>query len=146
MICAALKAPTNDEALRQMQEARRLGADLCELRIDHLPDPDLPRLLRSKPLPVLVTVRSKAEGGVFEGDEAARFRLLDEACRCGADYIDVEHRTFRDFDRRQAKLVLSLHDFAGVPADLEALAAQMAERKPAIVKIALRQRCSWMPS
>lgn len=123
-----------------MSEARRLGADLCELRIDHLPDPDLERLLGSKPLPVLVTVRSKAEGGVFAGDEAGRFRLLEDACRFGADYIDVEHRTFRDFDRGRAKLVLSLHDFAGVPDDLEALAAQMAGRKPAIVKIACQAR------
>jgi 3-dehydroquinate dehydratase/shikimate dehydrogenase len=140
MICAALRPPTNDEALRQMQEARRQGAELCELRLDHLPAPDLAKVLGAPPLPVLATVRSREEGGAWEGGDDARYRLLEEACRRGAHWIDVEHRSFRDFDRGRARLVLSFHDFEGPPADLEARAAEMAARKPDLVKIACRAR------
>ena len=63
MICAVIRTETPDQAIAEMAEARRLGADLCELRADYLKDPDLPRILSAKPLPVLVTVRPKWEGG-----------------------------------------------------------------------------------
>ena len=106
MICAALRPPSDEEALRQMQEARRQGADLCELRLDLMPGAGLARLLQAPPLPVLATVRTKAEGGGWDGDDAARFRLLGEACRLGAAWVDVEERGFRDFERGRAKLVI----------------------------------------
>jgi 3-dehydroquinate dehydratase/shikimate dehydrogenase len=123
-----------------MAEARRLGADLCELRVDYLRDPDLPRLLGAKPLPVLVTVRPRWEGGRFEGSEVDRLGLLEDACLHGADYVDVEFRAYKDFNRRQARLVLSYHDFEKTPEDLERTAAKMGELDPFVVKLACQAR------
>jgi 3-dehydroquinate dehydratase/shikimate dehydrogenase len=140
MICAVVRSETAEHALAEMQEARRLGADLCELRADYLKDPDLERILPAKPLPVLVTVRPRWEGGLFGGSEDERRRLLDLACRLGADYVDLEFRAGFDVERRGAKLVLSFHDFEKVPDDLEATAAKMRERSPFLVKVACAAR------
>jgi 3-dehydroquinate dehydratase/shikimate dehydrogenase len=140
MICAVIRAEKNEEAVAQMGEARRLGADLCELRADYLADPDLAAILKAKPLPVLVTVRPRWEGGRYAGEEALRLGLLEDACLHGADYVDVEYRAYKDFNRRQARLVLSFHDFEKTPADLEATARKMAALEPSIVKVACHAR------
>jgi 3-dehydroquinate dehydratase/shikimate dehydrogenase len=140
MICAVIRSESNDQALADMREARRLGADLCELRADYLKDPDLERLLREKPLPVLVTVRPTWEGGAFQGAEPLRLGLLEDACLHGADYVDVEFRAYKDFNRRQAKLIVSFHDFEKTPQDLERTARKMKELEPFLVKVACHTR------
>src|SRR5262244_3658583 len=115
MICAVIRTETPDQAMAAMAEAKKLGADLCELRIDFLKDPDLKRILSARPLPVLATVRPKWEGGQYDGSEADRFGLLEDACLYGADYVDVEFRAYKDFPRRDAKLIVSYHDFEKTP-------------------------------
>ncbi len=141
MICAVVRAESHERAVADLAEARRLGADLAELRLDYLREPiDLPRLLEGRPLPVLVTLRPVWEGGHFSGSEEERAAILERACRLGADYVDVEFRRFRAFERGATRLVLSYHDFEGVPEDVEKTAAEMAARKPAIVKIACQAR------
>jgi 3-dehydroquinate dehydratase/shikimate dehydrogenase len=140
MICAVVRTASSEEAIAAMAEARRLGADLCELRVDYLRDPDLRKILSARPLPVLATVRPKWEGGQYEGDEATRFGLLEDACLHGADYVDVEYRAYKDFRRRDAKLVVSYHDFEKTPDDLEATARKMAALQPFLVKVACQAR------
>jgi 3-dehydroquinate dehydratase/shikimate dehydrogenase len=140
MICAVIRTGTNDEAIASMAEARRQGADLCELRVDYLRDPDLAKILAARPLPVLATVRPTWEGGQYAGDESLRLGLLQDACLHGADYVDVEFRAYKDFDRRGAKLVVSYHDFEKTPEDLEATARKMAVLEPFLVKVACLPR------
>ena len=123
-----------------MGEARRAGADLCELRLDYAKSPDVAALLAAKPLPVLATVRPKWEGGRFEGDEAMRLGILEDACMHGADYVDVEYRAYKDFNRRQAKLVLSYHDFEKTPDDLDRTVSRMKAMEPFLLKIACHAR------
>lgn len=140
MICVSLGAETPEEALAGMQEARRLGADLCELRVDFLRRPELERILPVRPLPVLVTVRPRWEGGRFEGSEEERTGLLAEACRLGADYVDVEFRAYKDFPRGNARLVVSWHDYEKVPEDVESIAARMRPIGAFAVKVACAAR------
>ncbi|HZE97731.1 MAG TPA: shikimate dehydrogenase [Planctomycetota bacterium] len=140
MICAVVRTETSEQAVSAMAEAKRLGADLCELRIDYLRNPDLPKILSAKPLPVLATVRPKWEGGQFDGDESVRFGLLEDACLHGADYVDVEFRAYKDLKLRDAKLIVSYHDFEKTPEDLEATALKMASLEPLFVKVACQPR------
>lgn len=140
MICAVIRSETTEQALAEMAEAKKAGADLCELRLDYARQPDLPRLLENKPLPVLATVRPSWEGGRFEGSEAARIGMLEDACLHGADYVDVEYRAYKDFNRRQAKLVLSFHDFEKIPDDLEKTVARMKVLEPFLLKVACKTR------
>ncbi|RZR92442.1 hypothetical protein BHM03_00020747, partial [Ensete ventricosum] len=62
LLCVPLVAKTVDQMTADMAAAKASGADLVELRVDHLsaflPGRDLPLLLRDRPLPALVTYRS----------------------------------------------------------------------------------------
>lgn len=61
LICTPLIASTVNEMLFQLQLAKDSGADVAELRVDHISDfnaeSDLPALLKDRPLPVIVTPR-----------------------------------------------------------------------------------------
>jgi 3-dehydroquinate dehydratase/shikimate dehydrogenase len=92
---------------------------------------------------VIVTCRAAWEGGRFEGDEATRLGILARAIELGAEYVDVEWKA----DRRSlpvnpaSTLVLSHHDFGGMPADLAGLFRAMAAEQAGIVKVAVTPRC-----
>ncbi|MCG3178053.1 MAG: Shikimate dehydrogenase (NADP(+)) [Phycisphaerae bacterium] len=108
--------------------ARLGGAELIELRLDLLPEASGPTLTQSAGRPVLATCRAAEEGGGRETPDAARAGALVAAAAAGAGYIDFELAAWnRSPDARAiiakaraagAKLILSAHDFAGMPADL----------------------------
>jgi 3-dehydroquinate dehydratase type I len=147
VICIPIAAESTAAAIERMERAAAL-ADCVELRIDRIPDADLERLLRARRIPVIVTNRSREEGGDFTGTETERIAILKEAGGLGADYVDVEAATDPSLkaELRAAlaggatQLIVSWHDFSGTPPAefLEAkLAACMADA-PAIVKIVTR--------
>ena len=131
--------------LRQRRDAVR-GADLIELRLDHAADPDAEAALAGRSTPVVVTCRAKAEGGGFAGSEAERKRILLEALRLGADYVDVEFSAGYDDVIRSTggkRIVLSMHDFEGVPGDLPARVRAMRACGAEVVKVAVFSRSLW---
>ena len=129
--------------------------DLIELRLDTLERPalaDLRAILGGLPGPLLArliaTVRRREEGGRFPGSEEDRIGLLAEAARLGAAWCDLEFEADREscgaHGRRvrvaapAVRLVASVHDLNGVPADLETLPGRMASMRPALTKVAVR--------
>jgi 3-dehydroquinate dehydratase/shikimate dehydrogenase len=77
---------------------------------------------------------------VFDGTETAREARLREALELGAAYVDVEwDAAFADGFIAQfpGRVVLSRHDFSGMPVDLPGLVRAMAARRPGVVKIAV---------
>lgn len=122
-IALALHAATTEEMLRAL-EAQAGAADLVELRIDGMTECDLPRLLRERPCPVIVTCRAAWEGGAFHGDEAERAGLLLEAAALGAEHIDWELAAPTpppaSGSLGATRVIRSAHDFAGMP-DMAAL-------------------------
>ena len=137
-LCATVTAKTTS-GLRARRDAQE-GADLVELRLDGVADPDVGGALADRRHPVVATCRPAWEGGAFAGSEAERRRILLEACRLGAEYVDVEQRAgFADevLDARGGRgVVLSFHAFDGVPADLEARYRSMRATGAEVVKIA----------
>ena len=135
------------EELRLKRDAAEARADIVELRIDGVQGLDLPALLADRAAPVIVTCRPVWEGGRFDGTEPDRLRLLRRARALGAEFIDVELRAdWRSVllhteppNPRTATdgLILSFHDHTGVPADLETIAAAMADAGADVVKIAV---------
>src|SRR5699024_7439576 len=93
-------------------------------------------------VPVLVTCRARWEGGDFRGSEDERHAVLRAAAGAGAAFVDVEARDpeapalVRTLGG--SRVVLSFHDFEGVPADLDHRARSMAAAGAAVVKIAVR--------
>ena len=123
--------------LRLARDAAQARADIVELRIDGVADLDLPALLAERTAPVIVTCRPVWEGGRFDGTEPDRLRLLRRARALGAEFIDVEFRADWRSVQPGDGIILSFHDFTGVPADLETIAAGMEASGADVVKIAV---------
>ena len=73
-------APTTAELRRRRDAASQAGADIVELRLDSVSDPDVTAALAGRMSPVIVTCRPEWEGGAFKDDEGERKKILD--CRC----------------------------------------------------------------
>jgi 3-dehydroquinate dehydratase/shikimate dehydrogenase len=137
LLCVTVTAPTMAE-LCQRRDAVE-DADLIELRLDSVSDPSVPAALAGRRRPVVVTCRPTWEGGQFAGSEEERHRLLAEAQAGGADYIDVEWRAHFDDLVGHAGgkgVVLSSHDYHGVPVDLASQLHAMQSTGAEVVKVA----------
>ncbi len=139
-LCVTLGAPTLAE-LRERRDLAAPDADLVEVRLDTVADPDVAGALAGRTTPVVVTCRAAWEGGHFRGSEEERLGLLRQAWQAGAEFVDVEFAA-RDAapwiaETGGERLILSSHDFAGVPHDLEARHRAMCAEAPAVVKIAV---------
>lgn len=115
------------------------GASLVELRADLFPGLSLRAAISACPLPVLVTLRSAAEGGNGPDDPAARRAVLEAARDAGAALLDLE--AARDGQLMDVlglsaeQVVLSWHDAAGTPADLADVAARLLEHPARWIKV-----------
>jgi 3-dehydroquinate dehydratase/shikimate dehydrogenase len=140
-LCVTVAAPTMAE-LRRRRDAI-VDADLVELRLDGVADPDVAGALAGRRHPVIVTCRPTWEGGSFAGSEEERRQLLAEALALGAEYVDVEWRAgYTDLIRSQReRVVLSSHDFTGVPGDLVERARAMHQTGAGVIKLAVTARC-----
>ena len=113
------------------------------MRLDYLGKPDLKRLFRTRPGPVIATNRSQAEGGRWTGSEGDRRLLLEEALGLGVDFLDVELSAPQDWRREiwarrgETGIILSWHDFTGTPAlpDLESILEEMLAGEAHILKL-----------
>jgi len=124
-----------------------VAGDMVELRLDGVAGLDVARALAGRRTPAVVTCRAAWEGGHFDGAEEERHAILASALDLGAEFVDVEWRAvegpatgvpFGDLVRRTPeRVVVSSHDFQGVPADLEARAAAMRATGAGTIKIAV---------
>lgn len=128
---------TSMAELRLARDAAE-DADLVELRLDGVRDVDVAGALEGRRRPVIVTCRPTWEGGRWDGGEEGRRRIIDEAVRRGAEYVDVERRAqWRpDLNGANTRVVLSDHDFSGVPDDLADRVTTMRAEGVAVVKVA----------
>src|SRR5437016_4535569 len=137
LLCVTVTGDTTAE-LRQKRDAVT-DADLVELRLDSVSDPSAAGALAGRRCPVIVTCRPSWEGGRFAGAEEDRRRILADALALGAEYVDIEWRA--NFDDLLSKtggrrIVLSSHDFGGMPTDLPARTKVMRSTGAEVVKIA----------
>jgi 3-dehydroquinate dehydratase/shikimate dehydrogenase len=127
------------EALRARRDQYSRD-ELVELRLDAVDKPDVHGALQGRRCPVIVTCRAAWEGGHFQGSEDERLAILASALDLGAEYVDIEWKAltpeFAD-GRGRDRVVVSMHDFSGIPADLESRVASMRGTGAAIVKVAV---------
>ena len=142
------------------EAARTAGADALEARLDAFAGDlsELTRLLnQTSDLTWIVTCRPPSEGGRFTGRVEERVKLLATLARETDAYLDFELADWiSSSDVRQqltqalqarpprahqpqARLILSLHDFEGVPAELEdQIRDAHAQPEVAVVKVAFQ--------
>jgi len=142
LLCETVTGGSMAELLTARENATH--GDMVELRLDGVADLDVAGAIQGRRVPVVITCRPAWEGGRFEGTEEARARILARALELGAEYIDVEWRAAMqsaDFAALvrcdPARVVLSSHDFDGVPADLEERVTAMRSLGAGAIKIAV---------
>src|SRR5271157_4549559 len=91
MICVTIGRGRHSSLTEEWEAAAKAGTDLVELRIDCLRrDPDLKRILKQRPTPMVFTIRRGVDGGLWRDHEEKRLQLLREAIALGVDYVDLE--------------------------------------------------------
>lgn len=137
MICVSLGRTRHSaflEGHRQLAEAK---AELVELRVDWIRRrPDIGRLLKDRPTPVVVTCRRKEDRGLWVGDEDQRRTVLREAIIGGAEYVDIEEDIAKSIPRYgSTKRIVSYHNFDETPLELYDIYERMTQCDPDIIKI-----------
>jgi 3-dehydroquinate dehydratase/shikimate dehydrogenase len=137
-LCVTVTAATSAELRTRRDQVA--NADLVELRLDTVRDPSPAAALAGRRKPVIITCRSQAQGGHFKGSEDERRAILSEALTLGAEYVDLEWQSACAGLIEQTggrRIVLSHHDFNGVPADLDNIAQAMLASGAEVVKLAV---------
>lgn len=143
MICVSIARTRHKMVMAEHQALAQRGAKLIELRVDWIARaPDVPRLLKDRPTPVVVTCRRRQDGGKWAGDEAQRQMVLRTAIISGADYVDLEKDIARSIPRYgKTRRIISHHDFETTPDNLEEIWAEMSEMNPDIIKLVTTATC-----
>jgi 3-dehydroquinate dehydratase/shikimate dehydrogenase len=139
-LCAPIFVTELPTARREVAAAAAAGADLIELRTDKLRDIGvLTNLLNDSILPVIVTCRSKSEGGFSELEDAERTAQLMSAIYNGAQYVDLELMSAQSMGQIpaeiQSRLILSFHDFSGKPSNPAQIISEMNRHSAEVNKI-----------
>ena len=137
-LCVTVTGATTAELRANRDQVQ--DADLVEVRVDTVADPSAAGALAGRKKPVVFTCRPTSEGGHFKGSEEERRQILSEALALGADYVDLEWKgTCIDLMQRTGgrRVIVSNHDFTGMPADLNELAHAMLSSGAEVVKIAI---------
>lgn len=124
----------------ELAEAVKRGAKFVELRLDFLAKAvDFKRLAPLKQCPWVATLRRPADGGRYSGTEAERQTILRQAIVSGAfDWVDLETDvadTIRRFG--SVKRIVSYHNTAETPQNLDDIYAKMLKQDGDVYKIAV---------
>lgn len=134
-LVVSLTGRTAEDARLQAEDSARAGADLAEVRLDLWPraeHADLERLFPS-PIPLIATLRSRAEGGEGPDDPRVRSERILGFSRLPFRWIDLEAGRDLDLEAElppasQMGRIISSHYPAGVRP--EVWARQLREQVP----------------
>ncbi|MEZ6123474.1 MAG: type I 3-dehydroquinate dehydratase [Planctomycetaceae bacterium] len=137
MICVSLGRSRHSGFQEGHQALAEQKAELVELRVDWLRKrPDVTRLLKDRPTPVVVTCRRPEDQGRWSGDEETRQAVLREAIIGGAEYVDLEWDIAKSIPRfGKTKRIVSYHNFNETPIELYDIYSKMTQCNPDIIKI-----------
>ena len=128
-------------AFRNSCELATEWADVIELRLDclkELPE-DAASALNNFSRPVILTFRPTEQGGHRDSTRAERNAFWKSlAPQINSDWWDVEGDLVNDLSLDWSRIIVSHHDFSGVPDDLEQIYERLAGTPAAVVKIAVQ--------
>ena len=114
MLCIPVIAQDTEGAINKISEAEK-HADVCEIRLDFMKAFNLPDIIKAATRPVIVTYRSKKEGGEGLHNPSRISEYLISAAEENAEYIDVELSmppAFRNNiiqSKRTSNIIISTH-------------------------------------
>jgi 3-dehydroquinate dehydratase/shikimate dehydrogenase len=146
-LCVAITGTTAEEMIERALEVRQ-ETNFLEFRLDYLPKPlaALPRLKTfiadHTALTAVATCRCTANGGRFDGSNAAALDILLKAAEAGFQIVDIELETIEKLPKTTmahlreagAAVIISHHDFHATK-DLEAIYHRIEPFAPDFAKI-----------
>lgn len=126
-ICVSVACEKVDQAV-DVAKGSEQYADVIEIRLDSLSQPQIEPFVKHLAKPLLFTNRPEWEGGFFPGPEAARINLLLQAVQHDCALVDLELKTAPELrgelldvllKHTQTALIVSWHDFSGTPSTEE---------------------------
>lgn len=145
MLCVSIQGPSLQDACRQIEQALEY-AKIIELRLDLFQDrsPEkLKELLKRFAIPMIFTLRSKKQGGGYEGTEASHLLEIEKLLACQPAYFDLESDTKKSFllqvqeNYPEVQMIISLHTFESDLKPLKAYLDKMPMIERAWYKIAV---------
>lgn len=149
LVCATILAKKRSSFLKLAGKAASLGCDAVELRVDHLDQrtkAHISEIVASSTLPVIATVRSERDGGVFpSAEETQRLKLIDQAIESSPAFVDLElemdtcarSRLTSKARRKNVGVIVSHHDFLSTPSlsQISKIARSELQTKPDLAKL-----------
>ena len=133
-VCVSVCEKTVD-ALESAAVRASEWADVVELRLDCLDGLEgFERVLERVTRPVILTFRPSEQGGRRELDQQARAVFWKTAPR--TEWWDVEPDL--TVERESSNIIVSHHDFAGVPQELTRIYERLTAMRAGVVKIAVQ--------
>ncbi len=135
----------NPDLARQQISQILAYADVIELRLDHwekLQIADVAELCEEIDRPMILTLRSRSQGGQCQLDESDRLVWVEQLAKLKPAYIDLEWDVPIAFVSKlraaypSVQWIRSYHDFNQTPADLAALFQQVFQSNTDIYKLA----------
>ncbi|HSK63346.1 MAG TPA: type I 3-dehydroquinate dehydratase, partial [Pyrinomonadaceae bacterium] len=137
-VCAKSFAELEDAAERASQ-----FADIIELRLDYL-DPrelvlEIENFVKKLSRPIILTFRPSEQGGyrILKRPEREAFWRTEWGALANS-LFDIEFDLVNESSFDWPRVIVSHHDFDGVPEDLEQIYERLAATPAHIVKIAVR--------
>ncbi|RMH96281.1 MAG: type I 3-dehydroquinate dehydratase [Calditrichaeota bacterium] len=87
-LCVSLLPESPEQLRRWMPEAQ--AADLIEIRVDRLRRIQMANLRALTDRPLIITLRTREEGGFWNGSPQQYVKTLQAAINAGVEYIDLE--------------------------------------------------------
>lgn len=116
-------------------------ADVIELRLDCLKEipEDAASVLSNLLRPLILTFRALEQGGYRDSTRAERKEFwISIAPQINSQWWDVEGDLVHELPLDWSRIIISHHDFSGVPKDLDQIYERLASTPAAVVKIAVQ--------
>ena len=125
-------------ALQSASGAAAEWAEIVELRLDCLGTvAGISPLLSNLPRPLILTFRSSEQGGRNHLTRDDRLAFWNSQAPQSDVWWDLEADLVQDLSPDWTRVIVSHHDFSGVPGDLNQLYERLAQTPARIVKIAV---------
>jgi 3-dehydroquinate dehydratase / shikimate dehydrogenase len=124
-------------ALQNASERARECADIIELRLDCVDQPSAISL-NDLPRPLILTFRPTEQGGYRNLCREDRLAFWNSQTSQPDIWWDLEVDLAKDLSPDWSRVIVSSHDFSGVPTDLDQIYKRLAETPARVVKIAVQ--------
>ena len=139
MICVTIACGSHTRMIAEHERLAEEGIKLVELRLDFLRrEPDLNRLIPSRPTATIITARRQQDGGLWRESEEKRLTLLRTAIAAEPEFVDIEVDIADQIPPfGKTRRIISYHNTAAMPESPENLHREMSAKSPHFIKIAV---------